>query len=117
MAAALVVAQFVTLYLPDPSTVPGTDLPIPFLDKIVHVGVFALPTWALLRVVGRRRIVVGAMVAQAVVSEVVQGALLPHRGFELLDAAADVAGIGVGVALAAWTPARGLGARRARDAR
>lgn len=107
VAAALVVAQFVVLYLPDPSAVPGVDLPVPHLDKIVHVGAFALPTWALVRLVRRRHLVVVAMLAQAVVSEVVQGALLPNRGFEWLDLAADVAGVGLGLALAAWTPTRG----------
>ncbi len=112
LAAALVLAQSVALYLPDTSGVPGTDLPIPHLDKIVHVGLFALPTWALLRVVRRRRVVVGAMLAQAVVSEVVQGTLLPHRGFEVLDAVADLAGIGLGLALAGLPFAGAPGAPR-----
>lgn len=106
VAGVLLVGQFVVLYFPDASSVPGADLPVPFLDKIVHVGVFALPTWALLRVVRRPGPVVGGMVAQAVISEVVQEALLPGRGFEALDAVADIAGVALGLVLARWAGRR-----------
>nr|NLI50798.1 VanZ family protein [Propionibacterium sp.] len=106
VAGALLVGQFVVLYFPDASSVPGADLPVPFLDKLVHVGVFALPTWALLRVVRRPGVVVGAMLAQAAVSELVQEALLPGRGFEALDVVADVVGVGLGLVLAGHRPGR-----------
>jgi len=73
--------------------VPGGE--IPGLDKVAHVLVFALPTFALLAAGARRRLVVGVMLIQALASEFVQGALLPHRSGDVLDALADAVGIGV----------------------
>ncbi|MEZ5114993.1 MAG: hypothetical protein R2737_01885 [Candidatus Nanopelagicales bacterium] len=81
------------LYWP---SVPGpqTDLP---LDKAVHLALFAgvafLGTWA-----GVPTMWLGALLLlQAVASEVVQARLLDRRGGDLLDLAADVLGIALGL--------------------
>ena len=68
---------------------------VPFADKIGHVIVFALATWALLRVLDLRLVMV-LMAIQLVVSEVVQGLFLPGRSGDVWDAAADALGIAVG---------------------
>jgi hypothetical protein len=104
-AVVAVVGQCVALYLPDPAPVTaGFDFP--GFDKILHLAIFAVPTWALIRVVRRRWIVPAGMLVQAVGSEFLQGALLPHRSGDALDAAADAVGIVLGLALAHWTRRR-----------
>ena len=105
LAVASTVGQCVVLYLPDPAPVTA-GLDFPGLDKIVHLTIFAVPTWALLRVVQRRWIVPAAMLVQAVGSEFVQGALLSHRSGDVLDTVADTVGITSGLALAYWTRRR-----------
>jgi VanZ family protein len=89
-----VLAQLVVLYAP--GTAVGS-LAVPHVDKVVHVAVFAavvlagrrigLPLWPLAAV----------SVVQAVVSEVVQDALLPGRSGDPVDIVADLAGITLGV--------------------
>lgn len=76
---------------------------IPFADKAGHVVIFALATWALLRVLDVR-IVLVLMGLQMVASEVVQGLLLPQRSADVWDALADALGIAVGW----WTWRRAL---------
>lgn len=100
--------QCVALYAPDTSGVPGGE--IPGLDKVAHALIFALPTYALIRAFGRVAPVAAAMVAQALVSEFLQGALLPHRSGDPLDVAADAVGLGLGAALATRAGRRGSGA-------
>jgi len=97
IALAALAAQVVVLYLPDPPPV-AEAWSFPGLDKAVHVAVFALPTWALWRV-WPSPVVPGAMVAQAVASEVVQGRWLSGRGADPLDLLADLAGIAAGLLL------------------
>ncbi len=107
-AVVAVVGQCVALYLPDPGPVTaGFDFP--GFDKVVHLAIFAVPTFALLRVVPPRWVVLVAMLAQAVASELIQGTLLPHRSGDPLDAAADLGGIVVGLALAYWSGSQYLG--------
>lgn len=78
---------------------------IPGLDKIVHVGVFALTVWAVARVLprdaGRPTLaaVVGIALVHAVLIEVVQGVVLPGRSGSAGDVLADAAGIALGLAL------------------
>ena len=107
VAACLLLVQSLVLYWPSPPDVPVAGL-IPHLDKLVHLGVFALPTAA--RVVALRRWgpAVAAMVLQASVSEAVQGAFIPGRGADPLDLVADLAGVALGVAAS-----RGGGVRAA----
>lgn len=93
--------QFWGLYAP---TLPdlGTS-GIPFADKAGHAVMFALATWALLRVLDVR-IVLALMGLQLVASEVVQALFLPERSGDVWDAAADALGIAVGW----WTWRKGL---------
>lgn len=88
--------QLVVLYAPRaPSADTGAGLP---LDKLIHVLVFALPTAALIRAGVPRRWVVGAMVAHALASEVLQAALLDERSGDPGDALADLIGVLLGSA-------------------
>lgn len=94
--AVALAAQAVVLYAPRQ---PG---PVPFVhaDKVVHVGVFLVPAVLALLAGFRGRVVVGLLVAHAVVSEVVQARLLPGRSGDPADVLADVVGVGVGLLLA-----------------
>ena len=94
VALVLAVAvQCVVLYAPEGA---GAG-PFPQADKVVHLLVFLVPA-ALAVVAGfRRRVVVAVFAAQAVLSEVVQAVLLPHRSGDVLDAVADLTGVALGV--------------------
>ncbi len=48
----------------------------------------------------RRTVVVPVFAAQAVLSEVVQALLLPHRSGDVLDVVADLTGVALGVLVA-----------------
>lgn len=96
LAAALLV-QMWALYVPRP---PSVDTGLP-LDKVVHFALFAAVTWLGIRAGLSPHWVVGLMLAQAVLSETVQQLWLSERGGDVLDVAADVAGIAAG-----WWPAR-----------
>ncbi len=100
-AAAAVVVQCLVLYAPQ---APGTA-PFPNADKVVHATVFLVP--ALLGLAARlpRRAVVGALAVHAVLSEVVQGVLLPDRSGDPWDAVADLGGVGLAV-LGWWLAGR-----------
>lgn len=93
--------QFWGLYAPQlPDLGAGA---IPLADKAGHLVMFALATWALLRVLDLR-IVLALMGVQLVASEVVQALLLPGRSGDVWDAVADAVGIAVGW----WTWRQGL---------
>ena len=90
-----VAVQLVVLYAPE----GGGPALFPNADKVVHLLVFLVPV-ALAVVAGFRRWVVAAVFAtQAVLSEVVQATLLPHRSGDVLDAVADLTGVALGVLL------------------
>jgi VanZ family protein len=88
-----VVLQLVVLYLPQD---PG-PLPFPQADKLVHLSVFALPALLGLLAGLPGRWVVALLASHAVLSEVVQGLLLPGRSGDPVDAVADLVGVGLGV--------------------
>ncbi len=92
MAAFLV--QCWALYVP---RAPSVESGLP-LDKVVHLGVFALVTWLGLR--AGWRWVVPLMVVQAGASELVQWYFLPNRGGDWWDLTADLLGIALGWGLA-----------------
>ncbi|MFL6176875.1 MAG: VanZ family protein [Ornithinibacter sp.] len=93
LLALAVAVQIVVLYSPE----GGGAALFPQADKVVHLLVFLVPV-ALALVAGfRRRVVVAVFGAQAVVSEVVQATLLPHRSGDVLDAVADLTGVALGV--------------------
>lgn len=102
LAGALAV-QLVVLYWPNPASAPGS---LPSLDKLVHAAVFAAVAFS-----GRRAgvplvLLAVALVAHAVLSEVLQAAVLTNRQGDGLDVVADLVGTAVGLAAAsAWWPA------------
>jgi hypothetical protein len=88
--------QFWVLYVP---RAPGVQSSLP-LDKVVHVGLFAVVTWLGLRAGIPRAWVIGAMILQAGASELVQHYFLAQRGGDWWDFAADLAGVAIGLWLA-----------------
>lgn len=89
------VVNVVVLYSPDSG--PST---IPYVDKVVHVLVFAAVayTGTMLRLpLGW---LVAVLVLNAVASELVQHYLLSQRSGDVFDAVADVTGVALGVWLA-----------------
>ena len=92
---AAVVVQLVVLYAPSAPSTGGA----PLVDKGVHLLVFLVPTVLALRVGLPPRRVVALLATHAVLSEVVQGAVLPHRSGDPLDAVADLVGVGLGAML------------------
>ncbi len=94
LLSAAVLAQLVVLYAPSPST--GVPL-FPHADKVVHVLVFLVPTAVALLAGIRPALVVALFAGHAVVSEVVQGALLTTRSGDPLDVLADLTGVALGV--------------------
>lgn len=102
---ATVVLQFVVLYAPRAPSTGG----IPYLDKVVHLTVFALVGFTAVLAGVPARLAVALLLAHAVVSELLQHFVLPHRSGDPRDAVADALGTAVGVAagllLARRTPA------------
>lgn len=105
--------QLLGLYWPE---LPGEGGSSGF-DKLAHAGMFGLvmatgvlagiPTLPL----------AGVLVAHAVVSELIQGFLLPRRGGDPWDAVADVVGIAIGVGVARWLARRASRRASRRDER
>lgn len=96
--AGAVAIQFVVLYAPR-----GPDVGVPYVDKVVHVLIFAAVVWT-----GRRMGLPGVVlavifIAHAVVSELLQLMLLPERSGAVSDVFANLVGIAAGLAV----PARG----------
>lgn len=92
-----VVVQCWALYVPRP---PSVESGLP-LDKVVHLGLFALVTWLGLQ--AGWRWVVPLMIAQAAASELIQLLFLPNRGGDWWDLTADLLGIALGWAVARVT--------------
>ncbi|PWH05254.1 VanZ family protein [Brachybacterium endophyticum] len=95
---ALALLANVGFYLP---SVPSTG-GVGGIDTLYHVGVFALTVWAVGRVLApASRFPIGWVVLAAVVHalliEVLQGLLLPHRSADPLDVLSDLLGIGIGL--------------------
>lgn len=93
------VVHLAALYAP---RVAGPDVGIPYADKVVHLLLFAVVACTGLRVGVPARPLVGVLVVNAVLSEVVQHAVLPQRSGDAFDTLANLAG----VALGAWAAAR-----------
>jgi hypothetical protein len=89
-----VVAQLVVLYAP--AQPAGLPLFV-HADKVVHALVFLVPTAVALLAGFRPWVVVAVFGGHAVVSEVVQGVLLPSRAGDPLDVLADLTGVALGV--------------------
>lgn len=95
--AVAVLTQLVVLYAPRAPSTPG----LPGLDKIVHGLIFAAAVATTIPAGLRLRWAVAIFGVHAVISEVVQGALLAHRSADPRDVLADLVGVGVGVVVGA----------------
>jgi len=103
--AAAVLLQLVVLYAPRAPSTGG----VWWVDKVVHLTVFAVVAWTGRAAGVRLRPLAGLLLAHALVSEGVQHWLLPGRSGDLLDAAADAAGVLLGSLLP--VPRRRAGGR------
>ena len=99
--AAAVALQLYGVYAPREA---GPHVGIPQVDKIAHFFLFASVAFLGLKIRLPARWLLGALVANAIVSELVQHYLLPQRDGDVFDALADLAGVAVG----AWVAFRVL---------
>lgn len=107
----LVVVHLVVLYAPDGGGAP----PFSGADKVVHVATFASVALAGLRAGLAARWWVPVVAGHAVVSELVQHWLLPHRTGDPADVVADLVGVAVGVLAARLLGRASWGGDRSRD--
>ncbi len=91
LAVAAVVVQLAVLYWP----VVTIEGPVSWTDKVVHLLVFAVPTYAVGRALGSVRTAVLAFALHAPVSELIQHFLLPGRSGDVWDAVVDLVGVGL----------------------
>jgi len=99
LAGLALVVQLVALYLPGDAQ-GLIELPsLPGADKVVHLLLFAVPVYLFGRLTRRVGLVASAFAVHAVVSELVQWRFIPSRDGDVLDAVADLVGIGLAVAL------------------
>ena len=96
-AVVAVLAQVLALYWP----VVTVEGPVSWTDKVVHLVLFAVPTYAVGLAVRSIVPVALAFAAHAPVSELVQWGLLPNRSGDVWDAVLDLVGVLVGVGLLA----------------
>lgn len=104
---AAVALQLYGVYAPREA---GPHVGIPFADKVAHLFLFASVAFLGLKAGVPARWLLVALVANAIVSELVQHFLLPQRDGDPFDALADLAG----VALGAWLGFRALRGTRLR---
>ncbi len=100
LAVAAVALQMVVLYAPSGPDLGEVGLPV---DKVVHVAVFALATWALAAAGMSRGWAVALMAVHAPISELVQHLALPDRSGDPADVVADLLGVTLGAVLAGRT--------------
>ena len=108
LAVLCVVVQLAVLYWP----VVTVEGPVSWTDKVVHLLVFAVPTWAVGRATGSVRLAAVVFAVHAPLSEVIQHVALPGRSGDVWDAVVDLVGVGLGVLALALVA--GVGARRSR---
>jgi len=94
LAIVAVVAQLVVLYWP----VVTVEGPVSWTDKVVHLLVFAVPTYAVGRPLRSVRAAVLVFAIHAPVSELVQHFLMPGRSGDGWDVVLDLVGVAVGAA-------------------
>jgi hypothetical protein len=93
-AVVAVVVQVLVLYWP----VVTVDVPVSWTDKLVHLVVFAVPTYAVARAIGSVRTAVVVFALHAPLSEVAQHFLLPGRSGDAWDVVFDLTGVALGAA-------------------
>lgn len=102
-AVVAVAVQLLALYWP----VVTVEGPVSWTDKVVHLLVFAVPTYAVGRALGSVRTAVVVFALHAPVSELVQHFALPGRSGDPWDAAVDLVGVAIAAAaLVVRRPAR-----------
>ncbi len=91
------VVVLVALWSPPP---PPPEIPIPWLDKAVHAGLFWIwaVAWAVAGVRPRLVAIIGVLLG--VVTELVQGLLPWPRNPDIFDVVADAAGVVIALLLA-----------------
>lgn len=99
VAASAVAVQAAVLFVPRAPSVETGGLPV---DKVVHFGVFAAATAAVIWAGGGTRRTTVIMAVYAPLSEVIQAAAYPQRSGEVADVVADL----LGVAAGAWIGTR-----------
>ncbi|MFC7594761.1 VanZ family protein [Terrabacter sp. GCM10028922] len=93
-AVVAVVVQLLVLYWP----VVTVDVPVSWTDKVVHLVVFAVPTYAVARALGSVRTAVLVFALHAPLSEAAQHFLLPGRSGDAWDVVVDLTGVALGAA-------------------
>jgi VanZ family protein len=93
LAVLAVVVQLAVLYWP----VVTVEGPVSWTDKVVHLVVFAVPTWAVGRATGSVRLAAVVFAVHAPLSELIQHVALPGRSGDVWDAAVDLVGVALGV--------------------
>ena len=94
---AAVALQLYGVYAPREA---GPDLGIPQIDKVAHCFLFGAVAFTGLKAGVQARWLLGALAANAVVSELVQHWFLPQRDGDPFDSLADLAGVALGAWLA-----------------
>ena len=90
---AAVVLQLYGVYAPREA---GPHVGIPQIDKVAHCFLFAAVAFTGLKVGVPARWLLGALAANAVVSELFQHFVLPQRSGDPFDSLADLIGVAVG---------------------
>ena len=95
VAVLAVAVQLAVLYWP----VVTVEGPVSWTDKVVHLLVVAVPTWAVGRAAGSVPLAAVVFAVHAPVSEVLQHVLLPGRSGDVWDAVVDLVGVALGAAV------------------
>jgi hypothetical protein len=94
-AVVAVAVQLLALYWP----VVTVEGPVSWTDKVVHLLLFAVPTYAVGRALGSVRVAVLVFAIHAPLSELVQHYALPGRTGDVWDAVLDLLGVALGAAV------------------
>jgi hypothetical protein len=94
-AVTAVLVHLLALYAPS----VGIEGPVSWTDKVVHLILFAAPTYAVGLALRSVAPAVVLFAAHAPVSEMVQHLFLPHRSGDVWDAVLDLVGVGLAAVL------------------
>lgn len=94
-AVVVVLAHLLALYGPS----VGIEGPVSWTDKVVHLLLFAAPTYAVGLALRSVAPAVVLFAVHAPVSELLQHQLLSHRSGEVWDAVLDLVGVGLAAGL------------------
>ncbi|MEU8222127.1 VanZ family protein [Kribbella sp. NPDC048915] len=100
---AAVALQLYGVYAPQEA---GPNVGLPQIDKVAHLFLFAAVAFTGTKAGVPVRWLLGALVAHAAVSELVQHWFLPRRDGDPFDSLADLAGVALGGWMGWWTARR-----------